>query len=285
MSRCEAVSTNKPPVDRERARQLEARFLDRFRAEMASIREIYHPGEQRYYAATGVRVMERDASDVVRRLMERLGRTERGLLAAMPCDRGVRYEVAQGSLFARARVKVVVAAQVISPLQELLAADATDAPIGAGVTREAFESIVREPDAFYYVGLAATTCFAPEVVASPPAAGNALLALAEPAGATAWRLHLLEPERWKGLAGVFDPEREDEKVSRCRAAIEALSDVQLRGGHVLLEDLYRALPFPAAVVDEALAALTGPAGDGEWLVRDVGERRILQRARFPQRGA
>ena len=281
--RCASVNTDSVTVDRERARQLEGRYLDRFRAEMALIRELYHPGEQRYYAAGGIRVLERDGSDVVRRLMERLGRTERGLLAAMPCDRGVRYEVLQTGLFARARVKVVVAAQVLSPLQELLAGDSTDAPIGPGVAREAFDAIVREPDAFHYVGLATTTRFAPEVVASPPAAPNALLALAEPAGATAWRLHLAEPERWKGLDFVFDPERGDEKVARCRAAIEALPDVQLRGGHILIEDLYAALAFDVAVVDAALAALTGPGGEGEWLVRDVGERRILQRARFPER--
>jgi hypothetical protein len=109
--------------------------------------------------------------------------------------------------------------------------------------------------------------------------------LVEPAGASAWRQHLDAPERWKGLAGVFDPERDEEKVARCRAAIMALPDLQVRGGHVLLEDLYRALEFAAAVVDDALAGLTGAAGAGEWLVRDVGERRILQRARFPQREA
>ena len=282
MSASETVS-----VDRERARQLEATFLGRFRADMASIRELYHPIEKKYYGAGsgGLRVLERDGTDVVRRLMERVGRTERGLLAEMPADRGVRFEVARTGFFSRGRVKVVVAAQVLSPLHELLRDDATDAPIGAGVLREAFEILVREPDAFYYVGIAATTRFAEEAIQSPPSAPNAVLALVEPNGASAWRLHLDEPERWKGLADVFDPEQGDEKVTRCRRAIVAHDDLQLRGGHILLDDLYGALDFPAEVVDKAIDGLTGSSSDGEYLVRDVGERRIFQRARFPQREA
>jgi len=276
-------------IDREAARRLEGLYLDRFRTDMAAIRELYHPLEKKYYPAqSGLRVLERDGTDVVRRLMERTGRSDRGLLSEMPADRGLRFEVAQSSFFGKTRIKVVVAAQVLSPLQELLRDDATDVRVGAGVVREAVESIVREPEAFYYVGIAATTGFASEAIQSPPSASNALVALAEPAGATAWRLHLDDAERWKGLACVFDPEQGDEKVVRCMGAITELEDLQLRGGHILMEDLYRACDFPATVVDEAVTLLTrdvADGGDGEYLARDVGERRILQRARFPAREA
>jgi hypothetical protein len=272
-------------IDREEARRREAVFLERFRTAMDGIRELYHVTEEKYYAANSstLRVVERDGVDVVRRYMDRLNLTDRGVLGEMPADRGVRYEVSTSGFFGRGKVRVVVAAQVLSPVQELLRDGATDARVGAGVAREAFQAIVRDPETFYYVGLASTTGFAEETLLSRPTASNALVVLAEATGATSWRQHLDQPERWKGLANVFDPETGAEKVERCAAALRGLEDLQLRGGHVLLEDAYTELDFPKAVIDQAISALTGPAGEGEYLVKDVGERRILQRNRFTPR--
>ncbi len=275
-----------PVIDRDEARRREAVFLERFRVAMDGIRELYHLGDEKYYPASSstLRVVERDGVDVVRRYMDRLNLSDRGVLGEMPADRGLRYEVAAGGFFGRGKVKVVVAAQVLSPIQELLRDGSTDARVGAGVVREAFQSIVRDPDTFYYVGLAATTGFAQEALLSRPTASNALLVLAEATGPTSWTQHLDQPERWKGLANVFDPETGEEKVTRCRDALAALEDLQLRGGHVLLEEVYETIPFPRAVIDQAISALTGGAEAGEYLVKDVGKRRILQRARFRQKG-
>lgn len=281
------MSESTTSINREEARRREAVFLERFRAAMDGIRELYHLGDEKYYPANSstLRVVERDGVDVVRRYMERLNLSDRGVLGEMPADRGIRYEIAASGFFGRGKVKVVVAAQVLSPIQELLRDGETDAKVGAGVVREAFQAIVRDPETFYYVGLAGTTGFAEDALLSRPAASNALVVLAEAAGPTAWRQHLDQPERWKGLANVFDPETGEEKVDRCRQALVGLEDLHLRGGHVLLEDVYTMIDFPRAVIDQAITALTGPAGDGEYLVKDVGERRILQRARFRQKDA
>lgn len=272
-------------ASREACRLREGTFLERFRSAFGKVREVYHPVERRYYTVEGAaRTVARERTDAVRRLMERLGQSESGVFAEMPADRSIRVEIATGGLLTARRVRVVVAALTLSPLQELLRDGATAAPVGLGALREAVGEVVREPGAFHYVGVCATTGFAAECRGALPTAPNLLLACTEPAGATAWRVAADAPDRWQGLLAAFDPETDDERVARCRRWIEARSELGLRGGHVLLPDLERdgqAEGFAPAIVQRAVAAL---AAAGDHAVRDVGERRILQRARFPQTG-
>ncbi len=276
-------------VTRAEARRREETFLERFRSQAARIRELFHPGEGRYYpvAPSDLPPRERDGGEALRRAMERLGLTDRSVQGEMPRDASLRLEVGTRGFFGRGERKVVAAAQALSPTDALLRDGATDAAVSLAALREAVAEIAREPRVFYYLGVCATTRFAPECGSEPPVAPNLLLARVERGDGTSWRLDLREAERWRGLAECFDPESGDEKVARCRRTIEERAELRLRGGHVLLDDLYGtngrcdgAAAFPREIVDRAIESLVS-GGGGEWLLRDVAERRILQRARFP----
>ncbi|MCI0343777.1 MAG: hypothetical protein L0216_21950 [Planctomycetales bacterium] len=272
-------------MTRAEARRREETFLERFRSQAARIRELFHPAENRYYpvAPSDLPPRERDGGEALRRAMDRLGLADRSVLGEMPRDRSLRVEVGTRGFLGRGQRKLAVVAQSLSPMDALLRdADpgGTEAPVTLAALREAIGEIVREPGVFYYVGVCATTRFAPECAAEPPVAPNLLLARVERDGGTSWRVALGDPDRWRGLAECFDPESGDEKVARCRRAIEERTELRLRGGHVLLEDLHRAPGFAREIVERAIESLVSGNG-AEWLVRDVGERKILQRARFP----
>jgi hypothetical protein len=264
----------------EKAKALEELFIERFDEAFASIRRIPHPGEQQLYPA-GPRDrihLKRTRSDEVIDLMKRQRIYERELLDVLPLDEVSEYRIFTRSIFGKKDVRVVVAACVVSPLEELIGKRCAVSRGGPRELERALEAVGPREGAFYYVGVLSTTGWERDVERHVPAAPNVLVALVENRGGTEWRIRSNGDERWGGMLRLFDPESEREKIERVRRALEAHPDLLVRGGHVILknfrEDLEVPEPILAAAVREVLAR------DEELSVLEVGGKEILKRRRI-----
>ncbi|GIW70694.1 MAG: hypothetical protein KatS3mg102_0236 [Planctomycetota bacterium] len=268
----------------ERARALEELFIARFDEKMAEVRRLPHPLDGTMLnAGPRDRTHQRRArSDEVVDLMKRHRIYERALLDAMPRDEASVYRVFTRSIFGRRETRLVLAACVVSPLQELLVRRCASRPAGVPELERALELIglagaggVEEP--FCYVGVLSTTGWEPEV-AHHLAGRDRLVCAVQWRGGTRWQLQHAEDERWGGVLRLFDPESDREKVERVRRHLESHPELSLRGGHVVV----RAIQEEMEVEERLLARAVGEllARDPELSLLEVGERAILKRRRL-----
>lgn len=265
-------------VTARQARAIEQTFVQRFKAKFERLGRVHCPLDGKGYKA-GPRehtFIKRDRAAEVVELMKRLRIYDRALLDALPLDERREFRVFQRGLFGRGDLKVVVTAQCLSPLEELVERRWTSARLGAGAARRAIEELDLADDVFHYVGILSSVGWQRDAIEQLPARRNLLACLVESRGDGSWRVMRVADERWGGVETVFDPETDEEKVDRVRLYME--EHLRPKGEFLILRDLCEDLDVSRTVVQTAIDELL--AADGELAVLTSGGREIIKRSRL-----
>lgn len=264
----------------EKAKALEELFVSRFDEALSELRRVPHPVEQQLYPA-GPRDrihLKRTRADEVIDLMKRHRIYERELLEALPLDEISEYRIFTRSIFGKKDVRVVLAACCVSPLEDFILKKCSVRKGAPADLDRALEAVAPRDGVFYYLGVLSTTGWQQGIERHMPARPNVLLALVENRGGTDWHLRHHDDDRWGGLARLFDPESEREKVERVRRALESHPELLLRGGHVILKNLRSDLGVPETILAAAVREVL--ANDEELSILEVGGKEILKRRRL-----
>ncbi len=264
----------------EKAKALEELFVARFDEAMGEIQRVPHPLEQQLYpAAQRDRIhLKRTRSDEVIDLMKRHRVFERELLEALPLDEVSEYRIFTRSLFGKKEVRVVLAACCVSPIEDFIVRKCSLLKSGPKDLERALAAVAPREDAFYYLGVLSTVGWERGIERHIPAKQNLLVALVENRGGTEWAVKQHDDERWGGLARLFDPESEREKVERVKRALETHPELSLRGGHVIVKNLREDLDVSELVLSAAIREVL--ARDRDLSLLEVGGKEILKRRRL-----
>jgi DNA-binding transcriptional MerR regulator len=279
-ARVTPVSLPEGAVLVDKAKALEELFIGRFDESLAELRRVPHPIEQQLYPA-GARDrihLKRTRADEVIDLMKRHRIYERELLEALPLDEISEYRMFTRSIFGKKDVRVVLAACCVSPLEDFIVKKCSTRRGGPSELDRVLDAVGPREGVFYYIGVLSTTGWQPGIERHIPAAQNVLCALVENRGGTGWHLRFHEDDRWGGLARLFDPESEREKVERVRRALATHPELMLRGGHVILKNLRADLGVPEPILAQAVREVL--ASDEDLSLLEVGGKEILKRRRL-----
>ena len=264
---------------REKARYLESVFMRAFESGFRSLESVFHPGQRR-----SCPVRPQDLCPIIGDEYEKVARIliehrlfDRDLFDSMPLNKSTRFELG----FSRhaGSPGVVVVGVSWSPLEDLVRSGRSCRELSRGD----LEAIVRRhtdgaaAGEFVYLGVHATSGFAPEVRAAPAAGANFSTALIEFDEDCGWRVqHSFAPEA-ASLASIFDPEPAGRKVERLMRRMTDLDALRVRGGFVDLKELEGQWGLHPAVLEEAVRRLQ--EADPRLEVSTVEGHRILKRVR------
>ena len=262
----------------ERARACEELFVQRFEASLEVLGRVLCPLDGKAYKA-GARertVLRRDASGRVVDLMKRHRVYDRSLLDVIPLNETREVQVHQRGLFGKGELRVVVAAQCLSPLEAFVQERWARDPLGPLEVERAIDALAPRDDVFYFVGVMSTVGWCPTVPDKLPARRNVLTCLVEPVGGSAWRRHAALDPRWAGVERVFDPETDQEKIDRVRGFLE--EHLKPKGEFLIIKDLEEDLDVAAEFVGAAVEELLGR--DPHLEITESGGRQIIKRRRL-----
>lgn len=264
----------------EGARALEELFIGRFDERMAQVRKLFSYTEGCEIPA-GVRErtpLRSDASETLIDLMKRHKLHDRSLLNLLPLNAVSRYDVFKKSLLGRRQERLVVAACVHSPLEELVRDRCASTPAGPEAIEATLDAIAPDGDRLYLLGILSTTGWQPEAECHLPSAPNVVVALVEHHGGSRWVLHNGTDPRWHGSARLLDPESEREKIDRVGDALRNHPELSLRGGHAILANVQEDLGVAEAVFERGVQEVL--AKDGDLSMLEVGGKRVVKRKRL-----
>lgn len=272
-------------IARDQARTLQAEFIDRFQEGMAEIPRLWHPGERcRYPLEAQRRPCHFDQRDQLVDLMRTRGVRDPALLERMPLSPGCFLGAHKRGMLGGKTLKVVAAARALAPLEDYIAADEAQTPLGRAALDAAVADLGRRlpkggARPFVYLGLFSVTGWEREVFDGPPEREDALLLLSQPDRHGGYELSFDHgAQAWKDLWQVYDPESETQRQRRLTEAVTGHADLAVAGGHVVLEDLREELGLAPAELERVAAAAC--ADDPTLSVQEIAGRRIIKRARF-----
>ena len=277
-------SNKTPDVSQVRHhKELEELFISRFEknfSEFSSFGQLYHPLEDYYYGVSGVGREPAIRSNQYRKVLDLMRRHrvfDRCVFDSMPLQQISQFKIYSRSFFSRKKLKIVVAAASISPLEDLVKGQ-VPRPMSLLHLEETIKRVVKQEEVFYYLGIASTSGWEGRVYQQALQGSNWMVGVLEPGEGTYWRRYFPRPDTWYGLEAVFDPEMDTEKLDRAKNAILRHSRLRLKGGHVLIEELHRELDVPDYIFVRALEQAMQE--DRELEFRNIAGKKILQRRRL-----
>lgn len=267
---------------RLQTKELEEIFISRFEKnfrEFSNFGQIFNPLESRYYSASSA---GKDPlhSNKYRRVIEVMKKNkifDRSVLEDMPLNEVSRFEIYSRRFFGKKVLKVVVAALCLSSLEDLILCEPPQG-LGLMALEDALQSIVREREVYYYLGIASTSGWEGKVLEQIPKGINWAAGIIEHIDSSHWRLTFPEKEVWSGMENIYDPEMDSEKIERSKRYFGNHPNLRLKGGHILLDDLYREIGVPDYLFVQALEDVLRENSDLE--VKDVSGKKILRKKRL-----
>jgi hypothetical protein len=266
------------PIRRGEARGLEETFTDRFELSLRKVGDVLNPLDGKVYPiGRGAPTFYHKGSEVAER-MKSLGVFERDLLDEMPRNRLAVLRLRRAGFLASRTVKVVVAAVVLSPLEELILEKESTTRLGLAEMNGAVDDLVRQPEVFYYLGVLSTTGWSEECKGRLAQGPNFITAAVENRGGSRWKVSRDPDRRWGRVHLAFDPETRPEKLARAREFFLGHESLQIKGGHVVLEHAREDLGVPEDILQRAVQDMVH--GDPQLQVMEVSGKQILKRSRL-----
>ena len=276
------IEESSSSLDRLRAKELENIFITRFQTNFKEFRNfgrIFHPLEGKVYPAANSdkEGIQSNKNLRVIQLMKQHKIFDRSVLDEMPVNQVSRFEIQARSFLGKKNLKIVVAAICLNPL-EALVCGAPSKKLGLINVEQAIKSIVKETGVFYYLGIASTSGWEGAIREQIPKGMNWLVGIVENLGSTEWNMFFPDRDNWNNMENIYDPETEGEKIARCKSFLLNHRELQLRGGHLTLDELPRELNVPDYLLVSAIEELL--AEDKQLEVKEVSGRKILKRQRI-----
>jgi hypothetical protein len=277
-ARVDAADT--PAVTIEQARALEDSYVERHVTRLEEVGKFWSPLHQEWFLAGSRQqiVTRRDRASRIIEIMKSAEVYERSLLDLLPLDRSAEVEIFTRSFFLRRQTRVVVRAQVVSPLEDLITDRCSKRKLGPRDVERAIAGELRDDDVMYFVGILSTTGWTRDAVAHVPRAPNLTVCLVENTGGTAWRRLGAEGKFWKEAGGLFDPETLQEKLGRTRSFLENHPRLKHRGGFVVISRMQEEIGLSDDLVQRAIDDVCSQ--DPALEVLDASGERIIKRRRF-----
>jgi len=250
------------PVQRHEARALEERFLSALSANTGRLIRIPpRPGVEPIATAACRRdVWPFDRTDEVKRVMADHGLYDRDVLEEMPTDRALVIEYSRRRLLRRRKV-VGLMGLVVNPLDALAADGRSDRPATLAQATERLEALLPRDGTFHYVGAFSPTGWEGAALDDIPRGDDYELYLVEKGDGTEWLVH------GRGvMRHTFNPEREAERLDRCRAFIREHRGETMLGG-LSAAQIAAGVRVEAATAEHALTAAA--RGDDHLILREI----------------
>ncbi|TET31903.1 MAG: hypothetical protein E3J72_21145 [Planctomycetota bacterium] len=238
-------------VSSKRAKVLDDLFLDRVTDNISHLGSVVSPltDEEIEFSFDESDLVRRNETIALRSLMERHEDFDSGRLDELPHNGGFDYNIyTSGLLKKKARLAVVISAQVLSPLETHVVNGFSDEPLPPTKLHDLTAQCEHTKDVFYFLGVMSPTGVEPEVLQAIPAGHDHAMAVITPRGSTAWDIHVIKNEHAGLLLDIFDPESIDEKFERVRSSIENHPVMRRRNAYFPLKEAVKELKLSERMV-------------------------------------
>lgn len=265
-------------VLREEARELEEIFIQGFEANFKRIDHIRSPLDGKVYgvAASDKSHFKANTNSEIVEIMREYRLFDKNLLERMPLNETSKFKIIEKPFLGRARTRLVIAAGVLSPLEEYILKGYSNKKLDFSLLDRFIKSMAMKSDSFYFLGVFSTTGWERELKENPPRGQNWSIVLVEKNQGGGWKI--FGGEGREGCDWIFDPESEEEKIERCVDYLRTCDDLKVRGGFVFFHDVEETLGVPRPIVEKGLLRIReeDPAVQRE----EVEGREIIKRSRI-----
>lgn len=259
-----------------RARQREARFLERFCHSARELGPIPHPNRSGTLRRWTAPVRE-ERLVALRDLLESLRLHDRNLLERLPaCGAARVHSRARG--WWRRRPELTITAVTWSPWGELARSGRASSKAGLEELESLVRSARRSAAGHHVVGALSTTGWDAAVSEGPLVDGSTAVVLVDPLPSGGWKLHHQLPREYRELCRLFEPEDRSERDQRCLELLLADEELSIPGGHRDVEDLVAAYGVDSSVLARAVERAAACEVPLEWVRLDG--RELVKRSRF-----